>query len=277
MTKKKINRGSEDSFENYHKLSIQVSLNGLSFCVLDPIGNSITLSRRVEFEKELSPYEVLKELKSLIRSEGILDYQYSDVVVIHRNTLFSLVPKALFNPKELANYLKFNVKLLANDLVVYDKIPNYELVNVYVPFVNLNNYIYDLFGEFEFRHHGTVLLDSLLNLHNKGKAPICYVHVDADQIDITVVEQKKLLFFNSFRITSKEDFIYYLLFSLEQLKLDPETVKVRLFGTIEEEDERYEIAFEYIQNIGIFMPTADYPDQDETDEHRVDFTVINAL
>ncbi|MBT8320565.1 MAG: DUF3822 family protein, partial [Eudoraea sp.] len=120
MTKKRINRETEDTLEHYHKLSIQVSLNGLSFCVLDTIGNAIPLSKRIEFGKQLSPYEVLKELKSLIRSEGILDYQYSDVVVIHSNTLFSLVPKDLFNPEELANYLKFNVKMLANDLVVYD-------------------------------------------------------------------------------------------------------------------------------------------------------------
>ena len=234
MTKKKINKGPEDSVQDYYRLSIQVSLNGLSFCILDTIGNTIPLSRRIEFGKELSPYEVLKELKSLIRSEGILDYTFTDVVVIHRNTLFSLVPKALFDPDELANYLKFNVKMLANDLAVYDEISNYDLVNVYVPFVNLNNYIYDLFGEFEFKHHGTVLLDSLLNLHNKGKVPICYVHVDGDQIDITVLDHKELLFYNSFDISSKEDFIYYLLFTLEQLKLDPETVeKLRALGYVE--------------------------------------------
>ena len=277
MTKKKINKGPEDSIKDYYKLSIQVSLNGLSFCILDTIGNNITLSKRIDFGKELSPYEVLKKLKTLIREEGILNYTFTDVVVIHRNTLFSLVPKALFDPDELANYLKFNVKMLANDLAVYDEISNYDLVNVYVPFVNLNNYIYDLFGEFEFKHHGTVLLDSLLNLHNKGKAPICYVHVDGDQIDITVLEHKELRFYNSFYISSKEDFIYYLLFTLEQLKLDPETVKVRLFGTIQEEDDLYEIAYEYIQNIGIFMPVSDYPEQTEEDLNRVDFTVINAL
>ncbi len=277
MTKKATNREAEDTLEHYHRLSIQVSLNGLSFCVLDTIGNTIPLSRRIEFDKQLTPYEVLKELKALIRSEGILDYKYSDVVVIHKNTLFSLVPKDLFNPDELANYLKFNVKMLANDLVVYDEIPNYDLVNVYVPFVNLNNYIYDLFGEFEYKHHGTILLDSLLNFHYKGKSPICYVHVDGDQIDITVLENKNLLFYNSFFVSSKEDFIYYLLFTLEQLKLDPETIKVRLFGTISEGDEFYEIGYEYIQNIAIFEPESDYKEQDEPDQNRVDFTVINAL
>ncbi|MCX2719952.1 DUF3822 family protein [Lentiprolixibacter aurantiacus] len=277
MTKKAINREAEDSLEHYHKLSIQVSLNGLSFCVLDTIGNAIPLSKRVDFGKQLSPYEVLKELKNLVRSEGILDYKYSDVVVIHRNTLFSLVPRDLFNSDELANYLKFNVKMLANDLVVYDEIPNHDLVNVYVPFVNLNNYIYDLFGEFEFKHHGTILLDSLLNFHYKGKSPICYVHLDGDQIDITVLENKNLLFYNSFTISTKEDFIYYLLFTLEQLKLDPETAKVRLFGTITEGDEYYEIGYEYIQNIAIFEPESEYNDQGEPDQDRVDFTVINAL
>ncbi len=84
--------------------------------------------------------------------------QFSEVIIVHRNDLFSLVPKVLFDPNELANYLKFNTKILANDLLEYDEIQAYEMVNVYIPFVNINNFIYDQFGDFEFKHHSTVLV-----------------------------------------------------------------------------------------------------------------------
>ena len=173
MTKKEINSSRDQPLENYHKLSIQVSLNGLSFCILDTIGNTITLGQNLSFGKELSPYEVQKELKDFFREHSITDYAFSEVVVIHRNHLFSLVPKALFQEDDLANYLKFNAKILANDLIEYDEIANYDMVNVYVPFVNINNYIYDLFGEFEFMHNGTVMVQTLLNSHNNGKEPVC--------------------------------------------------------------------------------------------------------
>ncbi|MEX0290970.1 MAG: DUF3822 family protein [Flavobacteriaceae bacterium] len=276
MTKKEINN-PENTLDSYHKLSIQVSLNGLSFCVFDTIGNTIPLSRHLDFGKELSPYEVQKELQELLRTHEVLNYQFSEVVVIHRNNLFSLVPKALFNKEELPNYLKFNAKILANDLIAFDEIDSYDIVNVYVPFVNINNFVYDLFGEFEFKHNGTVLVEALLNTHSNGKEAICYVHVAEKQMDITVLSQKKLLFYNSFYFRTKEDFIYYLLFTLEQLQLDTASVKLRLFGDIEESDEIYTFCYEYIQHLSIFIPPSTSYSVEDAENEVIDFTVINAL
>ncbi len=277
MTKKESNTATEKSVENYHKLSIQVGLNGLSFCVFDTIGNAVALSRRVAFEKERTPFEVQKELKELIVQEGILEYEYSEVVVIHRNSLFSLVPKALFDKNELANYLKFNVKILANDYIEYDEISSFDMVNVYVPFVNINNYIYELFGAFDFMHNGTVLVQALLGTHSNANEPICYVHVGEHVMDVVVLSQKQLLYYNHFTYTSKEDFIYYLLFSLEQLKLDTERIKTRLFGAIDEGDDIFNICYEYIQHLSIFIPTGNTGTSMAQDNDSIDFTVLSAL
>lgn len=277
MTQKESNTASEKTVENYHKLSIQVGLSGLSFCVFDTIANSIAQSRRIAFGKILSPFDVQKELRELMQQEGILDYAYSGVVVIHRNNLFSLVPGALFDKNELANYLKFNARILANDLIEYDEISNYDLVNVYVPFMNINNYIYELFGAFDFMHSGTVLIQALLNSHSGGKEPVCYVHAGEHDMDIMVLSQKQLLFYNSFPYTTKEDFIYYLLFTMEQLKLDPGSVKTRLFGDIEEGDEIYTICYEYIQHLSIFIPAGSPVLSDPKDAESIDFTVLSAL
>lgn len=278
MTKEENSSKNGETVDNYHKLSIQVSLNGLSFCVLDTIGNTIPLSRRLEFGKELSPYEVLKELKAALHENRILSYGFSEVVVIHRNHLFSLVPKPLFDKNELANYLKFNTRILANDLLEYDELFAYEMVNVYIPFMNINNYIYELFGEFDFMHHGTVLIQSLLSSHSNGKEAVCYVHVAEQQMDVAVISQKQLLFYNSFSFLTKEDFLYYLLFTLEQLKLSTETIKTRLFGSIHEGDELYAICNDYIHHLSIFIPSQNtaYPFEDPETE-SIDFTLLSAL
>lgn len=277
MTRKEINTVSEHPVEKYHKLSIQVGLNGLSFCVFDTIGNTVVLSRRLDFEKELTPFELQRELKELFLQEGVPDYEFSDVVVIHRNNLFSLVPKALFDTEELPNYLKFNARILANDLIEYDEISNYEIVNVYVPFVNINNYIYDLFGAFDFMHNGTVLVQALLNIHSNSTETVCYVHVGDRYMDVLILSQKQLRFYNSFQYNTKEDFLYYLLFSLEQLKLDTEVIKTRLFGAIEAGDEIYNLCYEYIQHLSIFIPSGSPYSEEESDKESIDFTVLSAL
>ena len=72
-------------------------------------------------------------------------------------------------------------------------------------------------------------------------------------------------------------FLYYLLFTLEQLKLDTSSVAVKLFGDIEEDDDIYELCYRYIHQVGIFSPFAmEHPLTHGRDE-PIDFTVLNAL
>lgn len=278
MTNETTNSILENSKSEYNKLSIQVSLNGLSFCVLDTLSNTVIASERVVFKNELTPYAVQKEIKQLFDKNSIQQAKFSEVVVIHRNNLFSLVPKALFNKEELANYLKFNAKILANDHLEYDEVNNLDLVNIYVPFVNINNYIYDLFGSFEFMHHGTVLIQSLINSHGSNSEPVCYIHIMEGHMDITVIRGKKLVLYNNFSFTAKEDFIYYLLFTMEQLKLDSETTKFKFFGAIEEGDDLYRLAHKYIMDISIFIPAhTTFHHLAEFDNNTIDFTLLNTL
>ena len=274
----KSNKNNVDhTKENFYKLSIQVSLNGLSFCVADTLRNKILFSEQLNFGKELSPYEVQRELKDLLRENKILNMDISETVVIHRNNLFSLVPKALFDKDELANYLKFNAKILANDLIEYDEIESHEMVVVYVPYVNINNYIFDLFGEFEFVHNGTILLESLLKSSGSSSEPACFVHVSHQQMDMIVLSKKQLVYYNSFNFETKEDFIYYILFALEQLDLDPENIPLRLFGNLKEGDELYSICYEFIRHISIYEQDHIYLPNGEIDAKNLEFTVLNAL
>lgn len=277
FTIKKVNNNPEETSQDFLKLSIQVSLNGLSFCILDTIKNTVLLSEKKTFDITLTPYNLLKEVKDLFKEHSISQKEFSEVIVIHQNKLFGLVPKPLFNEEELPNYIKFNAKILASDHIDFDEIASYDMVNVYVPFVNINNYIYELFGDFIFKHVGTVLIESLLKIHTNGKNPVCYVHVSEKNMDVVVISQKRLLLYNSFSFDTKEDFLYYLIFTLEQLNLDAESVILRLFGSIEEDDEIYKLCYQYIRHISIFVPTSVSHLFMDAKSENIDFSILNSL
>ncbi|MFX0557699.1 DUF3822 family protein [Maribacter sp. CXY002] len=278
MIKNKINKGLDIADKNFKKLSIQVSLNGLSFCVADTVSHKVLMSDTLFFKEELNPISTKAELEKLFRKHKLDEQQFDDVVVVHRNTLFGLVPKPLFNADTLAQYLRYNTTILANDELAYDELGNQDIVNVYVPYMNINNYVYEIFGEFTYLHNGTVLIQSLLDLYGNQKDPICYVHVGKGQMDVAVISQRKLQLYNSFIFETKEDFAYFLLFVLEQLDLDTETVAVKLFGTIEEDDPIFELCYTYIKNIGIFVPSSPHHmELGEPQAEVIDFTVLNAL
>ncbi len=274
MTEKITNNEEKSLLNSFKKLSIQISLNGLSFCIVDTVVNKVVLSDTVLFKIESTPYLLLKELKTLFEKHNILTKKFSEVLLVHKNNLFSLVPKALFDKNELANYLKFNTKLLANDDIVYDEIENQDIVSVYVPFTNINNYIFDNFGEFEFKHSSSALLQTLL-LQKPSSKSICYVYVAERELELVVLAQKKVLLYNQFQYRTKEDFLYYILFTFEQLQLDPKNVKLKLFGKIEEGDELFETCYTYIKKVSVFLPKHNSYSFEEENKESIDFTLLN--
>jgi len=277
MTGKTAN-SSDIADHNFKKLSIQVSLNGLSFCVTDTVSHEVIYSDALHFPEELNPLEMQGQLQKLFKKHQLDEKQFDEVTVIHRNALFGLVPKALFDPSSLSDYLKFNTKIYATDALAYDGLENQDVINVYVPYTSINNYVYDFFGEFNFFHNGTIIIQALLNSYGVHKDPICYAHVGEKQLDICVIAKKKLLLYNSFLYDTKEDFAYYLLFVLEQLALDTAQVPVKLFGAIAEDDPVFKLCHQYIDNIVIFAPSS--PQQLELgtpDGESIDFTLLNAL
>ncbi|AVR46141.1 DUF3822 domain-containing protein [Christiangramia fulva] len=235
----------------HKKLSIQVSLNGLSFCILDRNENSIVFYHKINFGKQLDPIKILARIELEYEKQKELDQPVDEVNLIFTNPLFSLVPANIFDENNASNYLKFNTKILQTDFIAFDTIHD-EIINVYIPYTNIINYFFDKYGEFEYRHSLSVLIDSLLKLQNQGLT--MYIHTYHNNYDLVVVENGKLLLANSFEYDTKEDFLYYILFTAEQLDLDPNTFQLVLIGDISKDSEEYKMAWDYIRNISFLGP-----------------------
>ena len=255
-------------------MSIQVSLSGLSFFILNSITSNIEYLESVNFEKNLSPNKLLDQLIHYFNSTTILDQEFSKVSVIHSNNLATIVPKPFFDETNLINYLKFNSKILKTDFITYDQVKVAEIMVVYVPFVNINNFIFDRFGSFEYKHSATILITRVLTLEKNTKKPKMYLNIEKNHFEIVVVENNLLKFYNRFEYITKEDFIYYLLFTAEQLQLNPEEFPLVLMGTIDQEDELYEIAYKYIRDVSFLNPGYMLHSKDSSCKY---FTLLNSL
>lgn len=258
-------------------LSIQLSLSGLSFCILNKASNTIIEVKEFSFEKRLNPLEVLDELKNIFANETILNNSFNNVTIIHDNELSTLVPKSLFNKNHIADYLKFNSKILKSDFIAYDSILENDSVNVYVPYININNYVYDKFGAFIFKHVTSVLIESILQIEKGSASPKVYINVSSNHFEIIVIENDKLLLYNTFTYSSKEDFIYYILFTAEQLDLDPETLNLILIGDITENDELYNITYKYIRNISFGNRNDNYKYINKPKSNYSNFTLLKSF
>ncbi|WP_375238018.1 DUF3822 family protein [Aurantibacter sp.] len=232
-------------------LSIQINLNGLSFCILNTESNSIEYLEQILFPGLKNTETVLDAVKHIFNTNTQLHQNFKNVTLIHQNIWQTLVPKALFNETLLTDYLKYNTKILKTDFIAYDELIS-NIVSVYIPYTNINNYVFDHFGSFTYKHQSTILIESLEreNKHNpKTKA---YINFNTSSIDLIVFKAGKLELYNSFETFTQEDVIYYILFTFEQLQINPETIDVSVIGLITEDDANYRILYKYIRNVEIY-------------------------
>jgi hypothetical protein len=237
--------------KNYKKLSLQVTLNGFSFCVFDTLNNKVIAQKEIDFNDFPKSSKVEDHYWKAFNDHPELKEEYDEVVVLHDSNLDTFVPTALFDEEFLGSYLQYNTKVFETDFFAFDALPNYEMNHVFIPFVNINNYLLDQFSTFNYKHVNTILVSKLLELSKNIEEKQVFVHFSKNKFEIVVVQNQKLLLFNSFDFATKEDFIYYLLFTTEQLNLNPEHFNLQLLGLVSEDSELFEIAFKYIRNVSL--------------------------
>ena len=143
----------------------------------------------------------------------------------------------------------------------------------------INNYIFETFGEFVYKHSSSILIESVLNNPEPSEEPIVYINVNKNTLEILVVKDNKLQLFNVFEFYSKEDFIYYVLFVFEQLKLDVETTFVQLSGNIVIGDELFVMLYIYIRHVRFVEKAYEFKIAAETDRRysHQHFLILNSF
>lgn len=237
--------------KKYKKLSIQVSLTGLSFCCFDTLNNTITSFREVLFDNFHTGIKIEDLFSNAFREYPELNDSYDDVLIIHNNNLSTFVPAPLFDENFLGSYLQYNTKVFDTDFFAFDEISNYQINSVYIPYVNMNNFFIDKFGVFDYKHANSILVQKLLDASKNIDDKKMMVHFNPNHFEIVVIQNQKLLLFNSFDYKTPEDFIYYVLFTAEQLNLNPENFPLELIGTIDTESDYFKIAYKYIRNVSL--------------------------
>lgn len=238
--------------KKYKKLSLRVSLNGLAFSCLDTLNHTLLSFKEIAFDTSDKSKKIEDFYASAFKEQQALQESYDEIVVLHDNNLSTFVPTALFDEQFLGSYLQYNTKVFETDFFASDEIAPYQMNTVYIPYVNINNFFVDEFENFTYKHANTILVSKLLDLSKNVDDKKMFVHLNANHFEIIIVQNQNLLLFNSFEYKTPEDLIYYLLFTAEQLNLNPETMRLEFLGDISEDDPFFKIAYKYIRHVSLF-------------------------
>jgi hypothetical protein len=159
-----------------------------------------------------------------------------------------LVPGPLFSRENAIDFL--NLSSSAPQVFSYhDKLRFADINLVYgLPGFLITEFESQL-GEVSTHNALTAFIDQQLmnSKHNTNK--MLAVNVRQNNMDIVVTDGASLLFSNTFVWQHAEDFIYYLLFTMEQLQMNPDQDEVTMFGEIDKTSATWLVSRKYIRNV----------------------------
>ena len=200
-----------------------------------------------DFTKADDWVQALRELEKILPEDKFQSQKGLQICL--SNSLYTLVPQVLFDEKELETYLSFNHPIEDSKQFIYHytALESFDAVVVFAVPRSLEFLLKAKLPPYQLLHFSAPILEAI-GL-NKMQENELVINVQREQFEIIYAPEGKLVFFNSFPYQSKEDFIYYLLFVLEQLKLDREKSKLILMGEIEKDSAIYKLLYTYIHEV----------------------------
>ncbi|MBE0639341.1 MAG: DUF3822 family protein [Bacteroidales bacterium] len=254
-----FDKAFEKEASQYYGLSIQLSLDGFSFCVLDPLQKKYIGIQSYHFQHMVSNGQLNTAINDLIPTVDLLGLPYESIKILWETHKSTLVPQPFFDAGNHADYLRMNHQIELGDVSLDDHLTILEARNVWLIPDIIRNSLKKYFPSAVIHHHGSVLIETLLTMNkNRDDGNGVFVYVRKTWFDIVVVSGNQLVFYNSFRYQAKEDFIYFLIYILEQLALNPETIKLVFLGEILKLSQIYDIANKYVRHVSFGNQTQDF-------------------
>ena len=235
-------------------LSIQFSLDGFSFCTLDPIQNLFIQFKNYEFDKSDKDY--IKSI-NLFQSEPLLNYQYKKTFILFQTDKCTLVPSSIFNKESVKDVLRFTfddpfMNGENDPFIIHNKIKMADAYNVFSARQELLRILKQRYSNVTFLHSTTPFIEAnLLEDQRRYGEQQNHIHLSftKNHFNVIVVENRELKLSNCFTFRSNQDIIYYLFYIFDQLKLNIDKTDITIAGEIIENRTQLSFVKKYIPKL----------------------------
>ena len=275
-----FDKSYKESHTRNYTLSVQLWLKGLVFTIYNTDKNKFIGIEVYDFSDIENVEQTPSFLGKVVNNRSSFAFPYGKVFLLYQNSYSTLIPQPLFSENQSKLYLEFNQPFQENSRVVFDSLKINQATNIYYLPNAVIEKAKDLWPNAKLLHMSTSLIESLsINFKNKVDTKTLFVNLRDDCFDLVHFKENKLHYYNTFEFRTKEDFIYFLLISIDQLGLNPEDVNLIISGNIDKTDDTYNMIHQYIKNYSFIPRNENYGYSyvlDELKYHQY-YALFNAL
>lgn len=243
---------SIDELEDY-SLTLQIGTRDFQACVTDTQDNQVMGLEDYRLGGVKTVNERIRTVKQIMENHEYLTAGFwKDVKLCLKTHKFSLVPHNMFVAESVADYLAINseVKPSLEEIKYYKQI-SADIVDVFAIEAKLCHWITSIYQRkpVHIIHQGSALIEGIMKHDDHSHEKSMYCYMDRGILHILTAVNKKLHFYNQYALRKKEDFLKYILLVFREMKMNPKTNAVLLWGFIRQNADEVKKLKKYIRNI----------------------------
>jgi hypothetical protein len=234
-------------------LYISISSKAIRFAVADVERNKFVVLEDYELITVFTPLQVAEQLRLIADQSPLLQEQrWLDVRISVSNQFFTLVPETLFDPVHKEDYLRLHSNLdPQQQVILFNRTCGLDVVNIFAIDGVIHRMAQSLFPErsVEFLHQTSALIKTVLHQADRNAGRSMHLFVERNYVSILVVDENGLQFCNVFHYLSPEDFIYFVIFVMQEQKMNPEQETITAWGDITHDSSLFNTLKKYIRQV----------------------------
>lgn len=234
-----------NSTQNY-EISIQVSLDGFSFCLLDILRDRFVMLR--DYKLDGKGFSDTSEIKNIISNDEFLGREYRKYRILFATGQSTLVPSALFDPALKDRFFTINYNLGHQQTVVNNKLLQPDAFLLFDIDRKILDTMINAFPEGSVSHHVRPLLHSCFANASETSGHHVRLHIEETFFNLIIIRGGKLVFFNSFRYRNATDLLYFSMKVLDQYGIGTEN-ELFLSGKVVQGDDLFNALRKYVKEI----------------------------
>lgn len=256
-------------------LYMALNSKAMRLAVVDVERNKFVALEDYELITVFTPLQIAEQLRLIADQSPILQEQrWLDIRISISNHFFTLVPETLFDPAHQEDYLRLHSSLDPQQhVILHNRTFGLDAVNIFAIDGVLYRMAQSLFPErnVRFMHQTSALIRSLLLQSDRKAGRTMHVYVERNYVTVLVVDENGLQFCNVFHYLSPEDFIYFVIFVMQEQKMNPEQETITAWGDITPDSGLFNMLKKYIRQVKFGKRPADVGysyKYDDLFEHR---------
>ncbi len=219
--------------QTYH-LSIQCSERSFSFAILDTAQSIYLGFKNIWFDKPVGQTDLADHIRILMTADKHLSLPYKSVSFLYESPVSVLIPAGLFHPEFPERYFSYSAPVPPTDTILFRKISLIDSYIVYSVPADLHNQILHILPKVEFFHQSCPQIEESMRKQREstGDSRVT-AHINGSFADLMIFQSEKLILYNSFRIRSSEDLVFFILYLYENFNLSQENTPLILSGLLE--------------------------------------------